>query len=84
MSVLYVIVPAVLVVVAAAVAAYVWAAKRGQFDDLTTPALRMLHDDPPRRDVDAGGAGVTPRRRSRPRQSPPAAREKGSGSDARP
>ena len=49
MSVIYVILPAVLIIVAVAVAAYVWAARRGQFDDLTTPALRMLHDDEPGR-----------------------------------
>ncbi len=27
------------------VAAYLWAAGSGQFDDLQTPALRMLKDD---------------------------------------
>lgn len=45
MSVLYVLVPIAIVIVAAAIGAYVWAARRGQFDDLTTPALRVLHDD---------------------------------------
>ncbi|HPV77400.1 MAG TPA: cbb3-type cytochrome oxidase assembly protein CcoS, partial [Gemmatimonadaceae bacterium] len=33
--------------VLAAVLAFSWAARRGQFDDLETPALRMLHDDEP-------------------------------------
>lgn len=47
MNVMYVIVPLALIVVGAAVAAYVWAARDGQFDDLTTPALRALHDEPP-------------------------------------
>jgi cbb3-type cytochrome oxidase maturation protein len=28
-----------------AVGAYVWSARGGQFDDLDTPAVRMLHDD---------------------------------------
>jgi cbb3-type cytochrome oxidase maturation protein len=45
MSVLYLLVPLALVVVAIAVAAYVWAARKGQFDDLKTPAMRVLHDD---------------------------------------
>lgn len=45
MSVIYIVVPLALLVVAAAVAAFVWAANRGQFDDLDTPAVRMLHDD---------------------------------------
>jgi cbb3-type cytochrome oxidase maturation protein len=46
-SVLFVVVPVVLVLVGGAIAAFVWATHRGQFDDLVTPALRALHDDPP-------------------------------------
>jgi cbb3-type cytochrome oxidase maturation protein len=45
MSVVFVILPVVLVAVFAAVIAYAWAARRGQFDDLDTPPIRMLHDD---------------------------------------
>ena len=50
MSVLFLVVPLALLVVAIAVWAYVWAANSGQMDDLETPAIRMLHDDdlPPR------------------------------------
>jgi cbb3-type cytochrome oxidase maturation protein len=44
-SVVFVILPVVLLAVFGAVLAYAWAAKRGQFDDLDTPPLRMLHDD---------------------------------------
>lgn len=47
MSVIFVVLPLALLVVAAAVWAFVWATKRGQFDDLDTPAVRMLHDDEP-------------------------------------
>lgn len=55
MSVLYIVLPLALVVVGAAVAAFVWAAARGQFDDLDTPGLRVLHDDaPPRRGANEG------------------------------
>ena len=51
MSVIFLVLPLALIVVAAAVFAFVWATRRGQFDDLDTPALRMLHDDDePRRD----------------------------------
>jgi cbb3-type cytochrome oxidase maturation protein len=46
-SVIFIVVPLALLVVGAAVAAFLWATRRGQFDDLTTPAIRMLHDDPP-------------------------------------
>lgn len=46
MSIMYLILPLALVVVFIAVLAFVWAARRGQFDDLDTPAMRALHDDP--------------------------------------
>jgi cbb3-type cytochrome oxidase maturation protein len=48
-SVIFLVLPLALIVVAAAVFAFVWATRRGQFDDLDTPALRMLHDDDERR-----------------------------------
>jgi cbb3-type cytochrome oxidase maturation protein len=44
-SVVFIVLPLALLVVFAAVIAYTWAARRGQFDDLTTPAMRMLHED---------------------------------------
>ncbi len=47
MSVIYIVLPLALVIVAIAVGAFVWAARRGQFDDLDTPGVRMLHDDDP-------------------------------------
>jgi cbb3-type cytochrome oxidase maturation protein len=49
-SVIYVVLPIALVLLGGAIGAYAWAARRGQFDDLKTPALRALHDDdaPPR------------------------------------
>ncbi|MFN8586376.1 MAG: cbb3-type cytochrome oxidase assembly protein CcoS [Candidatus Eisenbacteria bacterium] len=45
MTVIYIVLPLALIVVAAAVIAYVWAARSGQFDDTTTPAIRPLIDD---------------------------------------
>lgn len=45
MSVMYLILPLALIVVFIAVIAFVWAARRGQFDDLDTPPMRVLHDD---------------------------------------
>ncbi len=48
MTILFVLVPVALLIVLGAVAAFVWAARRGQFDDLTTPALRLLRDEPVR------------------------------------
>ena len=51
MSVVYVLLPLALLIAGAGVAAYIWAVRSGQFDDLDTPAYRVLHDDedePPR------------------------------------
>lgn len=45
MEVLFIVVPLALVIAGAAVGAFVWATRRGQFDDLETPAMRMLTDD---------------------------------------
>lgn len=47
MSVLYVVLPISIVLVVIAVVLFVWAVRRGQFDDLETPGVRMLHDDEP-------------------------------------
>ncbi|MEO8184191.1 MAG: cbb3-type cytochrome oxidase assembly protein CcoS [Deltaproteobacteria bacterium] len=45
MSVLFVAVPVAVLLAIAGVVAFLWAARRGQFDDLETPPLRMLLDD---------------------------------------
>ena len=45
MSVIYLLLPLSLLVAAGFVAAFVWAVRNGQLDDLETPGLRMLHDD---------------------------------------
>lgn len=45
MSILFIVLPLAILLVGAAVAAFVWAARQGQFDDTRTPAVRMLHDD---------------------------------------
>lgn len=45
MSVVYVLLPVAALLAAAGVGAFIWAVRRGQFDDLDTPAVRMLHDD---------------------------------------
>lgn len=49
MSVLFIAVPAALAFAISAVAAFLWASRSGQLDDLETPPLRMLNDeaDPP-------------------------------------
>ena len=45
MNILLMLIPLSMVLLGVAVAAFVWAVKRGQFDDLDTPALDILEDD---------------------------------------
>lgn len=45
MEILIFLVPLASLVVAAAVWAFVWALRRGQFDDLDSPAWRVVFDD---------------------------------------
>jgi cbb3-type cytochrome oxidase maturation protein len=53
MNILLLLIPLSLMLLGVAVYAFWWAVKRGQFDDLDTPAIDILRDDPPRED-DAG------------------------------
>lgn len=51
MSVIYVILPLALLMGLSALAAFIWAVRSGQLDDLETDALRpFLGDDDPRGD----------------------------------
>jgi len=45
MRILLLLVPISMLLLAVAVWAFVWAVRRGQFDDLDTPALDILADD---------------------------------------
>lgn len=57
METLFVLLPLALLIAAIAVGFFIWAAKTGQFDDLETPAVRILFDDEePRRPAAAAGA----------------------------
>jgi cbb3-type cytochrome oxidase maturation protein len=43
----FIVLPLALLIAAAAVVAFIWAVRGGQYDDLDTPSLRVLHDDEP-------------------------------------
>jgi len=45
MSIIFLILPVTLFLSAGAVAAFAWATRSGQFDDLETPAIRLLHEE---------------------------------------
>jgi cbb3-type cytochrome oxidase maturation protein len=46
-SIIFLILPITLLLSLSAVAAFAWATRGGQFDDLRTPAVRALHDSTP-------------------------------------
>lgn len=45
MSVLFIVVPLAVVMAGVALVAFLLAVRRGQFDDLDTPAVRMLFEE---------------------------------------
>ena len=45
MSVMFILLPVALLFSAAALGVFLWASASGQFDDLDTPSLRILHED---------------------------------------
>ncbi len=45
MSILLLLIPLSVLLLGAAIWAFAWAVRRGQFDDLDTPALDILRDD---------------------------------------
>jgi len=45
MNILYLMVPMALVLGLGFVGAFIWATKKGQFDDVETPAHRILNED---------------------------------------
>ena len=45
MSVIYIVIPLAFLIAGAALAAFLWAARSGQFDDLDSPAHRAIQDD---------------------------------------
>ncbi len=45
MSVIYLVLPLAILLAIGFVAAFIWATRSGQYDDMDSPAVRMLHDD---------------------------------------
>ena len=60
LDILYLLIPASLVLALAALAMFVWAIHTGQFDDLETPAIRILFDDQPAPVSSASPADAAP------------------------
>ncbi len=62
MSAVFVLLPLALLVAGVMVALFIWAVKSGQYDDLETPAVRILFDDEPQKTDESE---PTPRERDR-------------------
>jgi cbb3-type cytochrome oxidase maturation protein len=59
---IFVLLPLALLIAAIAVGFFIWAAMTGQFDDLETPAVRILFDDEePQAARSAARAAATPK-----------------------
>ncbi len=66
LDILYLLIPVTFVLALVALALFVWAIQSGQFDDLETPAMRILFDD------EAGSPGsAEPRDANRSANAPP-------------
>ena len=67
MTLLFITLPAALIIAAGAVAAFMWAARNDQYEDLDTPPRRMLLEDPKSapRATHPGSADGTPRESAR-------------------
>ena len=53
MNILLVLIPVTLLVIVVAVALFFWAVNHQQFDDLDSPGVLPLMDDPPTAEVEA-------------------------------
>jgi cbb3-type cytochrome oxidase maturation protein len=47
MIILLMLIPLSLMLLAVAIGSFVWAVRKGQFDDMDTPAIDILRDDRP-------------------------------------
>lgn len=66
MNILYFVVPLALLFMGGSIWAFFWAARKGQFDDLDTPAIRLLIDDELPRRPTPNAHSQTPTPRSTP------------------
>lgn len=70
MNVLFLLIPVSLVLLVVAVAVFFWAVRSGQFDDLETPAYRVLMDTDERRRGERGPGTTTDREGSSDEKEP--------------
>ena len=59
MSAIYLLIPLAMLVLAISIALFFWAVKRGQFDDLDSPAHSILLDEQPKQLPSSSPTDVT-------------------------
>ena len=80
MNVFFVLVPVALLLAGAGVAAFFWSVKTGQYDDVDTPAIRMLIDDEsPSRPGASSASSRRPRTSGTDPETAPSSAGSGSG-----
>ena len=52
MDIIFVLLPISLLIALVALGAYIWSVRSGQFDDLDSPAVRAIMDDPPQKKLE--------------------------------
>ena len=57
MAAIYFLIPLTVILLVVAVAVFFWAVRDGQFDDLESPAFRILLDDDQRSEPQGRGSG---------------------------
>ena len=61
MSVIFILIPLSILIAACFLAAFIWAVRSGQYEDTTTPSMRVLLEDAPTRASSGNQApGSTP------------------------
>ncbi len=83
MSVIYIVLPLAILLAFAAVLAFLWALRGGQFDDLDSPAIRVLFDDDPPARGRAGKSDAAAGEKPRPAEGNTTTSDNGAGPPAR-
>jgi len=52
MSIVFILVIVAIIMAGAFLVAFIWAVKSGQYEDIYTPSVRILFDDPPVKEVE--------------------------------
>jgi cbb3-type cytochrome oxidase maturation protein len=69
MSVIFLLIPLSIILAAGFLLAFAWAVRSGQYEDTSTPSMRVLLDEPAREPMAGSSLKAGPRTGSRPSNS---------------